>query len=290
MRERLLGRDVLELGARAAAERAAGAGEDEGVDLLRLASLEALEERGVLAVDGQDPPADPARCAASASSPAATRLSLFASARSTPRSSAQSVAWISREADDGVEDDVGLARARAARSGRRRPASAARRRRRAASSRRRRRRARARDAPRRSRSPGGRSSRLRRAARPASCSVYERVRKYRRAGSSARPALPTTRTATAGRGPGPPDVLEIRSTASVKAEAITKYAAGAAKSSASTRSRTPPWPPSSRPVSFTSRSRFSADSNRSPTTAGEDDRRRRARPPARTARYVSRVS
>ena len=62
MIERLLGRHVLELGARAAAERAAGTGEHERVDLRGLAPLQALEERRVLAVDREDPAAPaPAR-------------------------------------------------------------------------------------------------------------------------------------------------------------------------------------------------------------------------------------
>ena len=43
------------------------------------------------------------------------------------------------------------------------------------------------------------------------------------------------------------------------------YAAGAAKRSASIRSRTPPWPPSSLPLSLTCMSRLTADSKRSPT-------------------------
>ena len=53
MRERLRRRHVLELGARAAAERPAGGGEHERVDGRRVAALEALVERRVLAVDGQ---------------------------------------------------------------------------------------------------------------------------------------------------------------------------------------------------------------------------------------------
>ena len=56
MSECLLGRDVLEFGPCAASERAARPRHDERVDLLRLAPFEALEERGVLAVDRQDPP------------------------------------------------------------------------------------------------------------------------------------------------------------------------------------------------------------------------------------------
>ena len=55
MCERLLGRHVLELGARATAKRATRTGDHQCVDLFRLAPLEALVKRGVLAVDGQDP-------------------------------------------------------------------------------------------------------------------------------------------------------------------------------------------------------------------------------------------
>ncbi len=71
------------------------------------------------------------------------------------------------EAHDRVQDDVGLGRARAARSGLPRSASAAPALR-SAASRRSRRRARARDARRSPRSPGARSSRSRRAGRSAS--------------------------------------------------------------------------------------------------------------------------
>ena len=53
MCERLLDGDVLELVPGAAAERAAGRGQDERLDRLGLAALEALEERRVLAVDRQ---------------------------------------------------------------------------------------------------------------------------------------------------------------------------------------------------------------------------------------------
>ena len=52
----------------------------------------------------------PRSCAASASSPAATRLSLFASARSTPRSSAQSVAWIPAKPTTAFSTTSGCAR------------------------------------------------------------------------------------------------------------------------------------------------------------------------------------
>ena len=57
--ERLLGSHVLELVARAAPERPAGAGEDERVDLLRRAAFEALEGGRVLAVDGEKEPSSP---------------------------------------------------------------------------------------------------------------------------------------------------------------------------------------------------------------------------------------
>src|SRR5262249_24870668 len=55
--EGVRGRHVFEVGARAAAEWAAGAGQYEGVDLFGLASLETLEQRRVLAVHGKDPAA-----------------------------------------------------------------------------------------------------------------------------------------------------------------------------------------------------------------------------------------
>ena len=90
--ERIVGCYVLELRSVAAAERAARGGEHDGVDRLR--------RRGPRGT-GRAPSARcrragaallPAPSAASASSPAATRLSLFASARSIPRSSVHSVA------------------------------------------------------------------------------------------------------------------------------------------------------------------------------------------------------
>ena len=92
VRERVLDADVGELGARAAAERPARGGQDERVDGSRRRgpsrhwkSAECSESTG-----SSRPP--PRSFAASASSPAATRLSLFASASVTPRSSAHSVA------------------------------------------------------------------------------------------------------------------------------------------------------------------------------------------------------
>ena len=59
MLERLAGDDRLELVAAAPAERPAGRGEDERVDGLRVAALEALVERRVLAVDRQQQPSTP---------------------------------------------------------------------------------------------------------------------------------------------------------------------------------------------------------------------------------------
>ena len=107
MCERLLGRDVLELGARAAAERAARAGEHERVDLLRLASLEALEERRVLAVDRQDPAAAPLargeRELSGGDEALLVREREVDAVLERPERRVDS-----GEADDGVEDDVGL--------------------------------------------------------------------------------------------------------------------------------------------------------------------------------------
>src|SRR5439155_6953971 len=59
MRQRICACDLGELVATAAAERAAGSRQDERVDRLRQAVLKALEERRVLAVDGQEQPSTP---------------------------------------------------------------------------------------------------------------------------------------------------------------------------------------------------------------------------------------
>ena len=172
----------------AAAERAAGSREHERVDLLRLASFEALEERRVLAVDGQDPAA--AALARSESELPGGDEALLVREREVDAVLERPQRRVdSREADDGVEDDVGLRRARGARSGRPRPPSAARGRRRAASSRRPRRRARAPDAPRRSRSPGDRSIPWPRAAlraSPAQCRESASENRTRPRGSTPR--------------------------------------------------------------------------------------------------------
>ena len=57
VRERLLGCHIGQLVTRPAAERAAGARQDEARDLVGRRALQALVERGVLAVDRQDAPA-----------------------------------------------------------------------------------------------------------------------------------------------------------------------------------------------------------------------------------------
>ena len=190
MRERLLGRDVLELGARAAAERAAGTGEDERVDLLRLAPLEALEERRVLAVDRQDPAAAPLPRGegelAGGDEALLVREREVDAALERPERRVHS-----GEADDGVEDDVRLRAleqlGQVASDLLQRRVDVVERRRaggRGAE-------LELRDAPRRSRSPGGRSSRSPRAARrvsPAKCtkSAPSGIRRRRR--GSRRPA------------------------------------------------------------------------------------------------------
>jgi hypothetical protein len=109
MCERLLGRHVLELGARATAEGASRAGEHEGVDLLRLASLEALEERGVLAVDRQDPAPPPLACGESELSGGDEAL-LVREREIDPRSSAQSVAWTPAKPTTALRTTSGCAR------------------------------------------------------------------------------------------------------------------------------------------------------------------------------------
>ena len=156
----------------APAERAARGGQDERVDRARLRgprgtgrAAECSESTG-----SSRPP--PRSLAASASSPAATRLSLFASASVTPRSSAQSVAPTPAKPTTAFRTTSGSARfqqlgdvaadlhvldavlARQLRQVGRAGCERAR--------------ARARGSARRPRSPAGRSSRWRRAARSAS--------------------------------------------------------------------------------------------------------------------------
>ena len=138
VRERLLGRDVLELLARAPAERAAGARSARASRTCSGArpSRHWNAAECSLSTGSSRPP--PRSRAASASSPAATRLSLFASASVDAvleRPERRRQARRSRRRRSGRRP---ARRARAARSGRRRPASAARARRSAASPRRRR--------------------------------------------------------------------------------------------------------------------------------------------------------
>ena len=92
MRERVGAGHVSQLVARPAAERAARRREDDRVDRLRgRAPRGTGRPRSARCRPGASRPPPRSR-APSASSPAATRLSLFASASVTPRSSAQSVA------------------------------------------------------------------------------------------------------------------------------------------------------------------------------------------------------
>ena len=108
MRERVLRRHRRQLVAHAAPERAAGAGEHERVDLLRRPSLEALEERGVLAVDREDAPA---------AAPLRLECELAGGDEALLVREREVDAVLERperrvdagEPDDGVEDDVGLA-------------------------------------------------------------------------------------------------------------------------------------------------------------------------------------
>ena len=108
MRERLVDRHALELRARAAAERPAGRGEHETGDRVRLAALEALEERRVLAVDRQQqataPLPRPDRELAGGHQALLVRERERHSVLERPERRADA-----READDGVEDDVGRA-------------------------------------------------------------------------------------------------------------------------------------------------------------------------------------
>ena len=119
------GRDVLELVARAAAERAARRGQDERVDLVRRAALEALEGGGVLAVDRQQPPSAPRlrgeREVAGGDEALLVREREVDAALERPERDRQ--ARRSRRRRSARRP---ARRARAARSGRRRPASAAR--------------------------------------------------------------------------------------------------------------------------------------------------------------------
>ncbi len=220
-----------------------------------------------LSTGSSSPP--PPLHAASASSPAATRLSLFASASVTPRSSAQRVAPTpakpttafrttsgsrALEQLDGIAADLGVLDAVLGGElvERRRAGLRARR-------------ARARGARRRPRSPAGRSSRSPRGARRVSS-------RRTREGCLTRTVI---------------DAVQAQGQRARSA----KYAAGPAQSSESTRSSTPPWPAEQPPRVLHPRSRFTADSNRSPSvaasaiTSAEHERLARSRgSPARRAR------
>ena len=204
VRERFLRGDVLELVARAAAERAARRGQDERVYLFRGSAFEALERGGVLAVDRQQPPSAPLasgeREVTGGDEALLVREREVDAALERPDRDRQA-----READDRVQDDVRLGaveqlgQVAPGLRQRREPVD-----RRAARTRRRR--ARAPDARRRSRSPGGRSSPLRRSGRPASRRQYDlghRFHSFLR--SRRRPRVDFRVTIAAGRRLGPPE-------------------------------------------------------------------------------------
>ena len=171
VRERVLDRHALEVVAAAAAEGPARRGQHERVDRSRLATFEALEERGVLRVDGKQQTSAPlfrlARQVACSDQALLVRERERDAALERPERRADS-----GEADDRVQDDVRLGGleqlghvasylrmrdavlAPPARSGRTEPTRA--------------RKARARGSAPRPRSPAGRSSRWRRAALSAS--------------------------------------------------------------------------------------------------------------------------
>src|SRR5436853_6140236 len=107
MLERLLWGHRRQLVACAAAERTAGAGEHERVDLFRLATLETLEERRMLAVDRQDATAAASlRCErelARRDEALLVRKRKVGAVLERPQRRVHP-----GEADDRVEDDVGL--------------------------------------------------------------------------------------------------------------------------------------------------------------------------------------
>ena len=102
-------RDVLELGARAATERPAGGGEHDLLDRLGRAPLEALEDRGMLAVDRKQQAAPAAvrgdRELAGGDEALLVRERKRDAALERPQGRLDA-----GEADDRVEDDVGIAR------------------------------------------------------------------------------------------------------------------------------------------------------------------------------------
>ena len=167
MRERLVRRDVAELVAGAAAERPAGAGQHEARDLVGRGAGEALEERRVLAVHRKDPAAAARR--RGEREVAAGDEALLVREREVDAVLERPQRRVDAgEADDGVEDDVGLRLLEqldevAADLLQRRVHAVQRRRARGDRAE-----LQLRDGPRRSRSPAGRSSRWRRAGRRAS--------------------------------------------------------------------------------------------------------------------------
>ena len=105
--EGLLGRDVVELVSRSAAERAARGREDERVHLLIGAALQALKGRGVLAVHGEQPASSPLlrrqREVAGSDEALLVGEREVDAALERPERDGQA-----GEADDRVQDDIGL--------------------------------------------------------------------------------------------------------------------------------------------------------------------------------------
>ena len=254
------GRDRPSSSARAAPERATARRED---DALRLAQ-EWRTGRGPSARCRRGSARPPPRARArSASSPAATRLSLLASASVTPCSSAHIVG--TRPAKPTTAFSTMSGRARSSSSvgsppvcvSGASPSIGCRRRMR-------RRRARAPGARRSPRSPGARSSRSRRAGRSASSPGRVPGDRPARLALQAR----HRRAWPARRGCPADERRAVRRCCSAKPNARCRSTPPGRRRGARRAGRAcPPWPPSSAPASLTPASRFSIDSNRSPSGA-----------------------
>ena len=196
-------------------------------------SLEALEERRVLAVDRQEQPA--AASVGGDGELAGGDEALLVRERERDAALERPERRLDAgEADDRVEDDVRLARVEEVGTPSRRPGRARRRERR----------------------------RARRAAACRTCSAQ----------SSSSGFAPTISIACAPIEPVAPrratrfiDAGCLTRDGVTSARGRRRSAAGPAQRSESTRSRTPPWPARTRPESFTPRSRLIADSKRSPS-------------------------
>ena len=105
--ERVGAGHVRQLLARSAAKRAARGCEDDRVDRLEVAPLQALEDRGVLAVDREEKPSTPLpRCERELAGRDEALL-VGQRERDAPLERPER-RWKAREADDGVQDDVRL--------------------------------------------------------------------------------------------------------------------------------------------------------------------------------------